>query len=271
MVIYDARPSSFTQLSTTSEWEFFHSVLGGKDGVDGPSAFTASFDVPGRNIVVAAGNAVIKGQLWRADASFSTAIPAASAQNRIDRLVLRLNRGATTAPTVIVPTVITGTPSGSPVLPALTRTPTGLWDMPICFWTSASSGALSGLTDNRETIINDTWHSINAPGPFTGGVNYRMTPDRQVLLGGQIQLATSGSYNGVTIATMPPIYRPIGTKYIACATLSLSSVFGSNSGSPGLPRIVVEDTTGVVRLGGFPASANGDLAYIDGCSYPLDF
>src|SRR4051794_35866695 len=122
MVIYDARPSSFTQLSTTSEWEFFHSVLGGKDAVDGPGAFTASFDVPGRNIVAAAGNAVLKGQLWRADASFSTAIPAASAQNRIDRLVLRLTRAASTAPTVVAPVIIQGTPSGSPVLPVLQRT-----------------------------------------------------------------------------------------------------------------------------------------------------
>jgi len=270
MVTYDARPSSFTQLSTTSEWEYFHSCVGAKDAVDGPGAFTASFDVPGRNIVAAAGNAVIRGQLWRADASFSTAIPAASAQNRIDRLVLRLTRGATTSPTVVAPWIIQGSPSGSPVLPVLQRTPTGIWDLPICYWTSASSGALSALTDNRETILNDVWHTINTPGPFTGAVNYKMTPDRMVIFGGLIQLATSGSYNNVTIATMPPIYRPQGDKFIPIVSMSQSPDYGNSSTSPGIPRMHI-GTDGTVKLEGFPGAINGGVCYIDGASYPLDF
>jgi len=118
------------------------------DPING-GAFVSSFDVPGRNIVISAGQALIKGQLWRADAPVSTPIPAASAQNRIDRLVLRLNRGATTSPTVVQPVVITGTPSGTPVEPPLVQTTGGLWDLPVCSWTSASTGALSALTDER--------------------------------------------------------------------------------------------------------------------------
>jgi hypothetical protein len=271
MAIYDSRPSPFTQLSTMQEWEFFHSALGGRDAVDGPNAFVASFDVPGRNIVAALGNAVIKGQLWRADASFSTAIPAASAQNRLDRLVLRLNRSATTAPTIVVPTIITGTPSGSPTLPAITQTPTGIWDMPICYWTSASSGALSGLTDDRDLIMNDTWHSITPPAGWGGGFNYRMTAERTVMLAGLITLASSGSYNGITIATMPTIYKPIGDKYLPMVSRTQSASFGDNAGSPGLPRVTISSVDGTVKLGGFPASANGDFAYFDGCMYPLDF
>lgn len=270
MVIYDARPSAFTQLSTIAEWEYFHAVSGARSAVDGPVAFLASFDVPGRNIVATQGVAAIKGQLWRADLAFSTAIPAASAQNRLDRLVLRYNRAATTSPTVIVPTVITGTPSGSPALPSLTQTATGIWDLPLCYWTSASSGALSGLTDDRKLIMNDGWHSISAPANFFGGVSYRMTSESVVMLAGQIQLATSGSYNNVVIATLPANYRPIGDKYMHVVCTALSSAYGNNSGAPGLPYILVK-TDGTVQLSGFPGAINGALIYIDGCNYPLDF
>jgi len=270
MATYDARPSAFTQLSSTQGWEFLHSALGGLDAVDGFGALNMSFDVPGRNIVVTAGAAAIRGQLWRADASVSTPIPAASGQNRLDRLVLRLNRGATTSATVVVPTVITGTPSGSPVLPAITQTPTGIWDMQLCYWTSASSGALSGITDDRQQIVNDSWHTIAAPVNWTGGVNYKMLPGRAVALAGQIQLPSTGSYNNVTIATVPANYRPQGDKFMACACTSLSSIYGQNSGSPGLPRVHVA-TNGAIQVSGFPAGVNNDLFYIDGLSYPLDF
>lgn len=168
MVIYDARPSSFTQLVTTSDWEALHSAIGGFSSIDfsAGSAFASSFDVPGRNIVIADGNIVIKGQLWRCDAPVSTAIPGASAQNRIDRLVLRLNRGASTSATVIQPVVITGTPSGSPVEPPLVQTPTGIWDYPICSWTATSAGALSGLTDERYT----GGQASNGPFAFTPSI-----------------------------------------------------------------------------------------------------
>jgi hypothetical protein len=119
MATYDARPSAFTQLTTTSDWEAFISAIGGISAIDFSvgNAFTPSLDVPGRNAVMADGNIVIKGQLWRCDAPVSTTIPAASAQNRIDRLVLRLTRGAITSPTVVQPFIITGTPSGSRVEP----------------------------------------------------------------------------------------------------------------------------------------------------------
>lgn len=152
MTTYDARPSAYTQLTTTTEWEAFMSSAGIQDGIDSANggSFVPSLDTGGRNAVVSAGQALIKGQLWRADAPVSTSIPAAGAQNRLDRLVLRLNRGATTSPTVVAPTVITGTPSGTPALPPIVQTPTGLYDIPISYWTSGSTGALTALVDQRQ-------------------------------------------------------------------------------------------------------------------------
>lgn len=272
MVIYDARPSPFTQLTTITEWEALWSASGGVSAVDASylNAFSTGFDIPGRNLILNPGSACIKGQLWRSDAAVNVPIPAASAQDRIDRIVLRLNRGATTAATVVTPTVITGTPSGSPTLPPLVQTPTGIWDLPIAYWTSQSTGGLTSRTDNRDRLANDTWHSVTPPGGWGGGVNYKMHDDYTVELAGQIVLASSGSYNGITIATVPAIYRPMGDKNIPFTSLAQSASYGNNATSPGLP-FVKAATTGAISLNGLPSAINAMVVNIDGVRYPLDF
>jgi hypothetical protein len=156
MVTYDARPSGFTQLTTTTEWELFMSAAGVWDGIDATNSFVPTLDTAGRNAVISAGSGLIKGQLWRCDASVSTPIPAASGQDRLDRLVLRLNRTATTSPTVVQPTVIPGAPSGSPALPPLQQTAAGLYDIPISYWTSHSTGTVDTLVDQRQYCGRNT-------------------------------------------------------------------------------------------------------------------
>jgi hypothetical protein len=218
MVTYDARPSAFTQLSTTGEWEYLHSAIGGESAIDGSvgSSMAPSLDTGGRNAVIADGIAVIKGQLWRCDAPVSTAIPAASAQNRIDRLVLRLTRGATTSPTVVAPTIITGTPSGSPVIPPITQTPAGIWDIPVSHWTSTSAGGLTGLIDDRR-MTNDVWHDMRPLINSFVGTNsgylppqYRFSDDLAFVevAGFVASPPTTGGYNSTPFATLPPAYRP---------------------------------------------------------------
>jgi hypothetical protein len=221
MATYDARPSAFTQLSTTADWEALLSMIGPPAAIDASvgNAMTPSLDAGGRNAVIDTGNILIKGQLWRCDSSVSTAIPAASAQNRIDRLVLRLTRGASTSATVIQPAVITGTPGSSPVIPALTQTPTGIWEYPVCHWTSTSAGALTGLIDDRR-LTNDPWHDMR---PLSGGMfgtisgssppQYRFSDDcKFVEFAGHVQTpASAGNYNATAWYTMPNNYRMVGT------------------------------------------------------------
>jgi hypothetical protein len=173
MVTYDARPSGFTQLTSTSDWESFMSSAGIWDGIDGSNSFVPSLDTSGRNAVISAGQCLIKGQLWRADAPVSTPIPAASSQNRIDRLVLRLSRTASTSATVIAPVVITGTPAASPAPPPLTQTATGIFDISVSQWTSNSSGTLTGLADQRRysgrTVVSMTsGYHPTPPNPCLG-------------------------------------------------------------------------------------------------------
>lgn len=218
MATYDSRPSAFVQMSTTGEWEYMHSAMGCENAIDGSigSAMLPSLDTGGRNAVIADGVIVIKGQLWRCDAPVSTPIPAASAQNRIDRLVIRLTRGATTSATVVAPWIITGTPSGSPVLPGIQQTPTGVWDIPVCHWTSTSAGGLTGLIDDRR-LTNDTWHDMRPlTSSFVGTVSgkyppqYRFSDDlTAVKVAGWLQTPpTAGNYNNVQFAILPQAYRP---------------------------------------------------------------
>jgi hypothetical protein len=277
MTTFDARPSAFTQLSTTAEWEAIHSAMGCRDGVDLSNAngLTPSLDTPGRNAVMASGAAVIRGQLWYCDAPVSTAIPAASAQNRIDRLVLRLTRGATTSPTVVQPAVITGTPSGSPVAPNLTRTPTGIWELPISRWTSTSAGGLTGLVDDRQFAL-DSWHDMRPlANAFVGTIagelppQYRLdTANGIVFVAGCVQLPPSGSYNGVPFMSLPTLSPCIPVIGSGWAVSPLGGAPNANTAA-GFPRCYVASGTGDITFSGFQASTNGTNVRING-QYPIN-
>lgn len=136
-----------SQITTLSEWEAFFSAVQ-MDGVF--YGLDPSLNGGARTAVIAAGAAYLRGFYKPVTSSTATTIPAASGQDRVDRLVMRLNRAASTAADFIKPTVLTGT-AGSATPPALTWqiTPTGLWDIPIARWTSTAAGALTGLVDER--------------------------------------------------------------------------------------------------------------------------
>jgi len=275
MVTYDARPSAFTQLTSTADWESLLSVIGVPEAAVDGSGFLGhwmapSLDTGGRNAVIDAGQCVIKGQLWRCDASVSTPIPAASAQNRIDRLVLRLTRGAATSAAVVAPAVVTGTPSGSPALPALTQTPTGIWEYPVCHWTSTSAGALQSLTDDRR-ITNDSWHDMRPlTGSFVGSISgytppqYRFSDDCQfVEIAGYVQSpGTAGNYNSTVFATLPPPYRP--------QTASGTRWFASGAADGVATPVVQVINDGTLQMHFLPTSLAGATIMGIGGRYPLE-
>lgn len=155
MALDDAFPSGTTpptQLTTATQWEsFFVAGLGGATGVAQGvgGTFAGSLNSGTRSAVLATGAAMVRGFYVNGGSASSTAIPAASGQNRIDRLVLRLDRTASAAGNWILPVVIEGTAGASPQVPALATSPTGSYDTPICHWTSGSDGSLGTLVDDR--------------------------------------------------------------------------------------------------------------------------
>jgi hypothetical protein len=238
MVTYDSRPSAFTQLTSVADWESLLTGMGLPDGIDATAgnAMAPTLDTGGRNAVIASGNVIIKGQLWRCDAPVNTPVPAASAQNRIDRLVLRYNRGATSSPTVVQPVVITGTPSGSPVEPPLVQTPTGIYDVPVSSWTSTSAGAITSLVDERQFCL-DTWHAITASG-WTGVLRVKKAPPTWRAVFVDIHLTSNtGTAGGAasTFGNLPdPTYYPLA---IARFPVAMRGGYPASSGGSfaGLP------------------------------------
>lgn len=172
-----------TAMQTVSDWEdFFHPAFASGVIADSGSQLAPSLDVAGRRVAIATGAAIVRAFYKPVSSTTYTAIPAASSQNRVDRLVLRLNRSATASASFVVPAVITGTPAASPQVPALTRTSSGLWDLPIAHWTSASNGSLSGLVDERVIVSAAVAANSSGGTPALDRPGILLQPDAGALL-----------------------------------------------------------------------------------------
>src|SRR5215469_2493740 len=153
MTQYPARPSAFTQLTTTDDWERFVSCAGTWDGVDGTGSLSPGLDNVNRGVVIQPGTCMIKGQLWRCDAAVTIPYLATPSQDRIDMLVMRLTRQASTAATVVTPTLLQGPTASPAVPPALTQQATpGIWDIPVCQLTMHANGNVDTLIDVRQLV-----------------------------------------------------------------------------------------------------------------------
>lgn len=139
-------------VSTMPTWEaYWVGGLGGAAGVMAGKAgeLAPSINSGARTVSTATGAAFVRGfYVANPTAAYTASVPAASVADRVDRLVLRLDRTATVAANWLKPVIIQGT-SGSSTPPALQSTDTGSWDLPIARWTTKADGTLTGLVDER--------------------------------------------------------------------------------------------------------------------------
>jgi hypothetical protein len=143
-------PDPAHTLATMSQWEaFFLGITGVIPGVGG--LFAASMNSGARTVTIQSGATLIRGFYMSGSSATTFNVPAASAGNRVDRLVLRLDRTQTTAGAWITPVIIQGT-SGSTTPPAVQTSLTNQWDQTICRWSTNSDGTLSGLVDERYMV-----------------------------------------------------------------------------------------------------------------------
>jgi hypothetical protein len=159
MALDNAYPAPSNNLEDLPQWESFFTGLSANGVVPTyGSHFSPSISSPGRTVTIATGAAMIRGFFARGTTTTTTSVPAADTQNRIDRLVLRLDRSAVAAADWIKPHIITGTPAASPQIPAITTSTStsGVWDLTVCRWTSRSNGALDTLVDERITLSPTT-------------------------------------------------------------------------------------------------------------------
>lgn len=132
--------------------DFLGPMLQG-DGVNtnviGGSALQVYGNSSGLQVLVRSGSALVRGVMYSNTADVTLAIGAnSSGSTRIDRVVLRMNRGAATVSLV----VIAGTPGGTPVPPAITQTVGGTWDITLAqvrVVTGATTIAPGDVSDER--------------------------------------------------------------------------------------------------------------------------
>ena len=154
---FDAGAGSSVSESGWSEM----APLWARDGVnyfdyqDGLGKLAATASGTNMNVSIASGRAWVHGFFYKNDASLSKTLSAAHATlNRIDRVILRLDRSGNT----VTAQVLTGTPGASPSAPALTKNAT-TWEISLCqVYVAAAVTTISNsnITDEREFTFPGT-------------------------------------------------------------------------------------------------------------------
>lgn len=139
-------------VSTMTEWEaYWVGGLGGASGVVAGKLgeLAPSINSGSRTVSTATGAAFVRGfYVQNPSTAYTASVPAQSVGDRVDRLVLRLDRTASVAANWLKPVILQGS-SGSSTPPSLQSSDTGSYDEPIARWTTKADGSLTGLVDER--------------------------------------------------------------------------------------------------------------------------
>lgn len=141
-------------LETDDEWQTMTRLFStsGVDSADGGAALTATLGTSPRQVSLALGGCFVEGRYRpRQAAADAVAIPAAAGSDRIDRVVMRLDRQAAEPEDVLKPVVITGSPAASPTAPAMLSN-AQYTDIPLWQWRARSTGVLDQLRDERRFV-----------------------------------------------------------------------------------------------------------------------
>lgn len=158
--------ATLNDIVTDDQWEKYTGFLtSGVDAGDGPGALAVTLNASSRNAVVAPGGGWVKGRYRPKQATADNVpIPAASTQDRIDRVVFRLDRTAAALADAVKPVIITGTPANSPTKPAILDNAT-FYDEPLASYRATAAGTLTGLVDERRFTALGARSSLTASPP----------------------------------------------------------------------------------------------------------
>jgi hypothetical protein len=186
-------------IATMPDWEAYW--VGGLGGATGVIAGTGgelapSINSGARTVSTATGAALIRGfYVNNPSATFTASVPAVSAADRVDRLVLRLDRTASVASDWLKPLIVQGT-SGSLTPPALQSSATGSWDLPIARWTTKADGSLTGFVDERQSLGGSFMVFRSTQRPLASPPRLGYETDT-----GRLLLANGSSWSAITADT----------------------------------------------------------------------
>lgn len=143
---HDYEPDLTTPQEVTESEFRFNLAAATQTGVDSQYGSVLSASIQGDTVVIGTGRGIISGYAFLNDSPTGVAVPAnTSSLPRLYWVVARLDVAAST----VAPTVVEGTPSSSPQLPALVQTD-AVYDLPL--WSCRRDGAggpITQLTDHR--------------------------------------------------------------------------------------------------------------------------
>ena len=185
------------------------------DGVAGDpttNLLRVTGDSSGMNVKLAAGFAIVRGHIYQNTAQLTLTITAASAQPRIDLVVLELDPTGN----AILAKVLDGTPSTTPTPPTLTQTNDAIYQLAI-----ASVAVGANVTTISAGNVTDT-------RPFTGAqwgvwtTATRPTATRVGLAGYNTTTGQPEFWNGTAWTVFTP--AEINASIITSGTLSMDRI-----------------------------------------------
>jgi hypothetical protein len=195
------------QVATMTDWEaYWVGGLGGAAGVIAGKGgeLAASINSGARTVSAASGAAMVRGFYVNNPSTYTASVPAHSVADRVDRLVLRLDRTASVAADWLKPVILQGT-SGSASPPALAATDAGSWDLPVARWTTKADGSLTGFADERQSLGGSfmVFKSTQRPAASPPRLGYETDTGRLLFANGSAWSAVTDDTGFITV-------KPIG-------------------------------------------------------------
>lgn len=170
-------PFENVDTSETQYSQLFRKLQGnGIDGVPGDTQLQVTASGTGLVLNVAIGFAIVRGFAYNTDAVVPLTLNAVTA-NRYDRIVLRLDPTANS----IVAAVVQGTGATTPVLPNLTQTTTGIYELELgyIYLASGTTTATNAMITDARLYLGEQvgkWTTVSRPvAPLVGMTGYNTT------------------------------------------------------------------------------------------------
>jgi hypothetical protein len=169
----------------------------------------------GLQVLVGAGQAMVRGHYYISTASEALTISTASGSNpRIDSIVLKLDPSSNS----VVLEVVTGTPASTPVAPTLTQTDAGVYQYQLAtVLVPTSATSVSTITDTRSFMGSrfGIWSTAGRPtSPYTGQAGYNTTIPQPEYWNGSAWTSFSAAPTSISSAIVTTAISDKSANYI---------------------------------------------------------
>jgi hypothetical protein len=236
------------------------------DGVAGDPAtnlLRVTGDSTGMNVKLAEGFAIVRGHIYQNTAQITLSITAASAQPRIDLVVLELDPTSN----AILAKVIDGTPATSPTAPTLTQTNDAIYQLAIAsvlVGSNVTTISAGNVTDARPFIGAQwgVWTTATRPTSTRVGLaGYNTTTGQPEFWSGTAwTVFTPAEINAAIITSGTLNMDRIGSEAITAGKLASGSVTEAKIASNAVTTAKIQN--GAVTTAKFASDAS--ITFIDG-------